>query len=181
MLADDPLLTTRIPVEQAGYDGPHHPLRVVLDTHARTPATARMLCAETPGRTLIVTGARAPLSNVAALRAAGAEVIAVPARHGRVAPAAALAALAARGLNDLLIEGGGRVHGAFFDARLVDRVYVYLAPSLVGGARSPSPVAGRGVATMPEAARIVDQQLTLLGADVLLSGSIQYGEGSAYV
>ncbi|MEX2314071.1 MAG: bifunctional diaminohydroxyphosphoribosylaminopyrimidine deaminase/5-amino-6-(5-phosphoribosylamino)uracil reductase RibD, partial [Thermomicrobiales bacterium] len=176
LLADDPLLTTRLPDGDTGYGGPHHPLRVVLDTSARTPPTARMLACDTPGRTLILTGANAPIDRVRTLEAAGVEVVALAEQDGRVNPCAVLDLLGARGVNDLLVEGGSRVHGAFFDARLVDRAVVYIAPVIVGGVAATGPVSGLGVSVLHEAARLVDQHVDLSGSDIRVIGRVVYPE-----
>jgi diaminohydroxyphosphoribosylaminopyrimidine deaminase/5-amino-6-(5-phosphoribosylamino)uracil reductase len=69
-----------------------------------------------------------------ALEKAGAELLALPGTaQAQVPLPAVLAALAARGVQSLLIEGGSAVHGAFIAARLVDEVAFFLAPRLVGG------------------------------------------------
>lgn len=172
MLADDPQLTTRLPDHLAGYGGAHDPLRVILDRRARTPATARMLGLETPGDTLIIAGTSADPDRVAMLRRRGADV----ALLDDPTPLAALEFLGERGINDLLIEGGGTVLGAFFDAGLVDRLRVYLAPVVTGGTGAPSPVGGLGVATMPEAWRLVDRRVRHLGEDICIEGRIVAGE-----
>lgn len=172
MLADDPQLTTRLPDNLAGYGGSHHPLRVILDRRARTPVTARMLGSDTPGETLVIAGSNADPDRVAMLRRRGAEV----ALLDDPTPLAALELLGARGINDLLIEGGGTVLGAFFDAGLIDRLSVYLAPLVAGGTGAPSPVGGLGVATMPEAWRLVDRRVRQLGNDICIEGRIEAGD-----
>jgi diaminohydroxyphosphoribosylaminopyrimidine deaminase/5-amino-6-(5-phosphoribosylamino)uracil reductase len=78
-----------------------------------------------------------------------------------------------RGINNLLVEGGSRLHGAFFDAGLVDRVAAFVAPVIVGGGEAPGPVGGCGVATMAAAWRLVDVTLRRLGDDLLLEGSVR--------
>jgi len=169
VLADDPLLTTRLAADLTGSGGPHHPLRVILDRNARVSPHSRMLATDTPGRTLIVTSVDAPASNLSAIESSGAEIVRL---DGDVE--AILNLLGARGVNELLIEGGTRIFGAFFDARFVDLVQVYLAPSIVGGERAPAPVGGLGVATMLAAARIVDQRVTRLGNDLCVEGRVVY-------
>jgi diaminohydroxyphosphoribosylaminopyrimidine deaminase / 5-amino-6-(5-phosphoribosylamino)uracil reductase len=168
LLADDPQLTTRLPDDLSGYGGAHHPLRVVLDRKARTPVTARILSPETPGETVIFVSDLAPPKRVAALRHAGADVVALE----DVTPRMVLQHLGERGINDLLIEGGGAVLGAFFDAGLVDRVAIYVAPVIVGGSDAMSPVAGTGVATMPEAWQLVDRRVTRIGDDICIEGRV---------
>ena len=121
VLADDPELTVRLP-DYAGK----HPLRVVLDSRLRTPATAKVAT----GNTLILT--------TAAPHAIGqAEVAAVAADDGRPAIAAVLDALTARGVGSLLIEGGGRVAASFLQAGVVDAIEWFRAPILLGGEGRP--------------------------------------------
>jgi len=173
VLQDDPELTTRLDPSECGDGGPPHPLRVVLDSQARTPPTARLLSPAVPGQTLIVTTEGAPPERVAALRAAGAEIITVPARCGKVDIRSALFELGARGINSVLVEGGGRVLGSLFDAGLVDRVGAFVAPVLVGGSDAPIPLAGRGVETMEQAVRLRDVRIRELGTDVVIEGRVR--------
>jgi diaminohydroxyphosphoribosylaminopyrimidine deaminase/5-amino-6-(5-phosphoribosylamino)uracil reductase len=172
VLADDPLLTTRLPGEACGDGGPHHPLRVVLDSQARLPLDAAMLKPETPGRTLIVTTERASNSAVEALRATGADVVRLPECAGRIDLQATLRLLAERGVNSVLVEGGAMVLGALFDADLIDQVVAFVAPVLVGGAAAPGPIAGSGHATMDAAARLRAVESRVVGTDVMLSGRL---------
>lgn len=108
------------------HEGRRHPLRVVLDSRLRTPATAKVAS----GNTLILT--------IAAPRAIGhAEVLAVTASDGRPAISAVLDALSARGVGSVLIEGGGRVAAAFILAGAVDAIEWFRAPILLGGEGRP--------------------------------------------
>ncbi|MFW6075186.1 MAG: bifunctional diaminohydroxyphosphoribosylaminopyrimidine deaminase/5-amino-6-(5-phosphoribosylamino)uracil reductase RibD, partial [Chloroflexota bacterium] len=174
-LADDPQLTTRLPDELAGYGGPHHPLRVVLDGNLRLPPDAKMLSDDVPGDTLIYTTPDAGRTGrAAALREAGADVATAPLHCGRIDLWAVLEDLGERDVNDMLIEGGGSVLGSFFDRGLVDRVMVFIAPLIVGGKEAPSPVGGAGVNTMPDAWKLRDRRITQLGDDILVEGWVEH-------
>jgi diaminohydroxyphosphoribosylaminopyrimidine deaminase/5-amino-6-(5-phosphoribosylamino)uracil reductase len=125
--SDDPRLDVRL----AGAT--RQPLRVVLDSALRTPPSARILAP--PGRALVLCTTEDP-ARAAPLVAAGAEVEAVPSSGGAIDLAAALARLAEREVNELLVECGAGLAGAFFSAGLVDELDLYLAPTLLGrGAR----------------------------------------------
>lgn len=132
VLADDPLLTVRdvaLPVGQSGKPvALATPLRVVLDSHLRMPLTAKIL----QGGCLVVT-ASADALKTDAFRAAGAEVLVLPDIAGRVDLSALLEALAARGANELHVEAGPTLSGAFLKSGLVDELLLYMAPSLLGG------------------------------------------------
>jgi diaminohydroxyphosphoribosylaminopyrimidine deaminase / 5-amino-6-(5-phosphoribosylamino)uracil reductase len=130
VLADDPRLDLRL--DEALSLG-RQPLRVILDADLRTPPGARVLLP--PGRALVCT-ARPDAPAAAALRAAGAEVVALPLAEGGLDLEALLAVLAERECNEVLVESGPTLAGAFVAAGLADRLVVYLAPVLMGaGAR----------------------------------------------
>ena len=131
LIADDPLLTARdvsAPVGQSGQPAPlASALRVVVDSHLRTPTTAKIL----QGGCLIAT-AETDLEKTAALQAAGAEVICLSDANGRVDLKALLAFLAQRGVNEAHVEAGPRLSGVFLKAGLVDEIVIYMAPCVLG-------------------------------------------------
>jgi diaminohydroxyphosphoribosylaminopyrimidine deaminase / 5-amino-6-(5-phosphoribosylamino)uracil reductase len=123
LLADDPSLTVR------AFDIGRQPLRVVVDGGLRTPATAKML--RLPGTTLIVT-ARDDAAAASRLVEAGAEVLLLPTETGRVDLAALMQHLAAREINELMVEAGAGLCGALLAAQLLDEVVIYYAPHILG-------------------------------------------------
>jgi diaminohydroxyphosphoribosylaminopyrimidine deaminase/5-amino-6-(5-phosphoribosylamino)uracil reductase len=173
VLRDDPALTVRLE-----RPWPREPYRVVLDTHARTPRDARLITAGTPTRTLVITGPAADAPRAAALTSAGVTVIPVALRDGRVDVRAALAALAARELRAVLVEGGGDVHGALLDAGVVDRVAVFIAPRLLGGRGATSVIAGEGN-PLKSAARLTALEVTQLGDDLLIEADVERNDAPA--
>jgi diaminohydroxyphosphoribosylaminopyrimidine deaminase/5-amino-6-(5-phosphoribosylamino)uracil reductase len=168
-LRDDPALTVRLDAPW-----PREPYRVVLDTHARTPADARLIATATPARALVMTGEDASRERVAALTGAGATVIPVVVRDGHVDLRAVLDALAAREVRALLVEGGGEVHGAFLDAGLVDRVAVFIAPRLLGGRGATSAIEGAG-SPLKSALHLGALEVTQVGGDVLIEADVRRG------
>jgi diaminohydroxyphosphoribosylaminopyrimidine deaminase/5-amino-6-(5-phosphoribosylamino)uracil reductase len=122
VLADDPELTARLPGRPVDQ-----PLRVVLDSRLRTPATAKVAKG---GDSLILTVAD-PAS------VGDAVVERVEAEEGRPSAAACLSALKRRGVGSVLIEGGGQVAASFLRAGLVDRLEWFRAPILLGGEGRP--------------------------------------------
>jgi len=128
VLADNPRLTVRLPeVEHA------LPERIVLDSHGRLPIDARMLAE--PGPILQVSSARAPVRPELAERV---ERISVPVNHDRLNLPRLVFALAQRGHNELLVEAGATLAGAFIAAGLVDELICYIAPKLLGHAARPA-------------------------------------------
>lgn len=150
VLADDPLLTAR-PAGRSSFR--RQPLRVVVDSHARTPVDSRLVRSASPDAPVLVAVTdRAPAPRVEALRAAGAEVVVLPAApDGRVDLTALLRHLGGREVTSVLVEGGGELVASLVEAQLADAMVVFLAPKILGGKEAPSPVGGAGVARVADA------------------------------
>jgi diaminohydroxyphosphoribosylaminopyrimidine deaminase/5-amino-6-(5-phosphoribosylamino)uracil reductase len=170
VLADDPELTVRL-------DPPwqREPYRVIVDSHGRTPPSARVLSAGSPGRTLIAVTESAHAERVTALQQRGAQVLTLPARDGRVDLTALAAELARREVTALLLEGGGELNAGFLEGGLVDRVAVFVAPMLLGGRDAPTPVGGPGRG-LKEAFRLTGMTARPVGRDLLIEGDIARGD-----
>jgi len=137
VLADDPELTARLPGRPVDQ-----PLRVVMDSRLRTPATAKVASG---GDSLILTVAEpTPVG--------GAAVERIEAEDGRPSAAASLSALRRRGVTSVLVEGGGQVAASFLRAGLVDRLEWFRAPILLGGEGRPC-VAALTLARLSDAPR----------------------------
>jgi diaminohydroxyphosphoribosylaminopyrimidine deaminase/5-amino-6-(5-phosphoribosylamino)uracil reductase len=128
-VADDPLLLptprTRRPFT-----------RVVLDTRLRLPPASRLVQTASPRAPLLVLTCAPDPDRRRALASKGVEVVPVAEVDGRVSVAAALSALATRGITSVMVEGGSEVLGSFAAARLGDEVALFRAPLLLGGRRS---------------------------------------------
>ncbi len=154
VIQDDPVLSARAPAAEQ-----RQPVRIVLDSHLKTPARARVL------------GPRTIIATTGAGDIAGAEVIRLPADdHGRVSLGPLLDELGRREILSVLVEGGAETHASFFAGGLVDKVYAYVAPIVVGGRDAPTPVAGMGVKHLADALRLSDAEVQTLDGDFLISG-----------
>ena len=156
---DDPQLTTRLEKGRG-----HDPIRVVLDGKLAIAASARVLPA------LIVTSQHAPERPDLVER--GAELVRVRGEGGRVDLVAMLEALGKRGIQSLLVEGGGEVHGQLLEAGLVDRVALFIAPKLIGAGGVPL-VGVEGPAKMAEAWQLEGVHTTRLGDDLFVEGRLR--------
>lgn len=162
VLADDPHLTVR----SGGDLAVRQPLRVVVDSTARTPLTARVLDGAAP--TLVACTPAAPEERVAALREAKAEVVVLPAAaDGHTDVRALLGHLYERGVVHLFVEGGPKLAGTLVDERLVDRVVGYYAPVAIGSGRPL--LDNAGAPTIDAAWRLRLDDVTAFGQDVRLT------------
>jgi diaminohydroxyphosphoribosylaminopyrimidine deaminase/5-amino-6-(5-phosphoribosylamino)uracil reductase len=155
---DDPHLTVRhLRVSR-------QPLRVVVDTMARTAATARILDDAAP--TLIAVAEDADARHLE-----GRAIIArLPRAEGGLDLHALLAALQGRGIGSALVEGGPTLAGSFLAAGLVDRVVVYLAPVLIGG-NGLSAIEGFGAPSIKEALRLRLTEVYPVGSDLRVTAT----------
>jgi diaminohydroxyphosphoribosylaminopyrimidine deaminase/5-amino-6-(5-phosphoribosylamino)uracil reductase len=155
VLADDPSLTVRLPGVA------RQPLRVVLDPRLSMHECAKMLN-DDGGPVLLVTAAE-PDEAWERVQARGAEVLALPHGPDGVDLAALLDELATREVNEVLVETGATLAGAWLAAGLIDELVVYMAPKLMGDG-------ARGLFRLPGIERMADA-LPLTISDVRPVGS----------
>jgi diaminohydroxyphosphoribosylaminopyrimidine deaminase/5-amino-6-(5-phosphoribosylamino)uracil reductase len=127
VLADDPLLTCRLP----GMDA-RSPVRVVLDRALRIPGSSRLVQSARQTPLWLVTSETSEAAAAARLGAAGAQVIRVQATRAGLDLRAALHALSERGITRLMVEGGARVASSFVAAGLVDEIWLLRGPDTIG-------------------------------------------------
>jgi len=162
VLADDPYLTCRLP----GM-GDRSPVRIVADGSLRVPLTARVAATarEVPTWFLVRHGISGDRRD--AFRSCGVEIVDVPATpSGETDLGGALQELGKRGITRLLVEGGATIATAMLRADLVDRLYWFRAPSVVGADGLPA-LMELGLATPAQAPRFARLALETVGEDVL--------------
>lgn len=163
--ADDPSLTTRID----GFAG-RDALRVVLDTHLRTPPEARMLRLDSDAETFIICGDFADPERKRRLERERVRVISSEVQDGRIALAQLLRMLGGMGITSVLIEGGSRVLGGAFRSGIVDKSVFFLAPKILGGDDGVPVCAGPGVETMDRSISLERPTIHRFGRDVMIVG-----------
>jgi len=166
VLADDPALTCRL---RGGRD----PVRVIVDGRLRIPSRARVLGQVSAAPTLVATTARASPGRRRALVDAGAELLVLPGRRGRLRLADLMRVLADRGIVSVLIEGGGELAAAALRERVVDRLLLVSAPTLIGGDGRPM-LGALALERLAAAPRLAQETVSRLGPDLLRQGAVQY-------
>jgi diaminohydroxyphosphoribosylaminopyrimidine deaminase/5-amino-6-(5-phosphoribosylamino)uracil reductase len=180
VLADDPQLTTRLPLKKTENRKQKtenrlfkDPIRIVLDSQLRLPLTARLLHLDSPAPTWVACISQAPKDKIEALKKLGAEVLVLrqeSPQSGRVALKPLLKLLGRRQVQSVLVEGGAETLGSFFDQRLVDKFHFFYAPKFLGGQNAPGILGGHGVTHLKDALQPRDLAIRRLGQDLLISG-----------
>jgi diaminohydroxyphosphoribosylaminopyrimidine deaminase/5-amino-6-(5-phosphoribosylamino)uracil reductase len=173
---DDPLLTARPP-------GPRTAVRIVVDSEARLRPESKLVQTSRTAPVLVAALATAPQSNVDRLEKAGVEVLRLSPQQtaaGAGSPSVPdllelMKELGRREMSNVLIEGGGRLLGSAFDARLIDAVHVFIGPKLVGGAAAPGPIAGVGLGEIAGCPRLKGQRVEILDGDLYVEGRVAWG------
>ena len=172
ILSDDPSLTVRNTATDPGQSKPIR--RIVLDSRARTPLSAKVVTDDYATLTTIVVGRKAPKKRIAAL-ARRVEVLTAPSLPQ---PSGSellsldwlLKELGSRNIISLLVEGGGEVNSSFLLRGLTHRVVFFFAPKILGGRTSRPAVAGNGISSFEQALRLHEPKWRRLGGDLLLTG-----------
>ncbi|QJA06916.1 bifunctional diaminohydroxyphosphoribosylaminopyrimidine deaminase/5-amino-6-(5-phosphoribosylamino)uracil reductase RibD [Thermosulfurimonas marina] len=160
---DDPQLTCRLVKGR-------NPVRIVLDTRLRLSPDRRLFRTARKIPTWLVCGEKAPREREIPFRELGVEILRVKEREDRVNLEDLLFRLAERGILSLLVEGGGEVQGAFLDQGLVDEVFFFFGPVIIGGRRAPQAFAGRGAASLKEALWLSEIKVRRLSESLLVQG-----------
>lgn len=164
VFADNPSLTTRL------VDG-KNPVRVIVDSNARIPLDAKVVT-EKSARTIIATTSNASPEKISALKNLGVEII--TAGNGqRVDLKILMRELAAREITSILVEGGGTIHFAMLEAGLVDKIFAFVAPKIIGGSQALTAVEGAGFEKLSDAVNLENFSAQKLGEDFLLSGYVR--------
>ncbi|MFO0706665.1 MAG: bifunctional diaminohydroxyphosphoribosylaminopyrimidine deaminase/5-amino-6-(5-phosphoribosylamino)uracil reductase RibD [Nitrospira sp.] len=171
VLSDDPSLTARRPPRLTALASTQ-PLRIVVDSRLRTPSAARILKQQRRAQTMIATTAAASLARRRVLEARGIDVLVVPGGRRRVSLKALLALLGRRGVVSVLVEGGGELNASLMTSKLINRVRLYVAPTLLGGRQSKGVIGGSGMRFLAQAWKLRRISVTRLGADILIEGDL---------
>jgi diaminohydroxyphosphoribosylaminopyrimidine deaminase/5-amino-6-(5-phosphoribosylamino)uracil reductase len=178
---DNPRLTYR-PGEKGDVDMPEiifpyspknlkTPLRVVLDADLKLPVESQLFdTKDVP--TVAIAAQDADEGKAGKLAERGVEVIRVPREGNSLDLGAAMGELAAKGIQSLLIEGGGETAGKFFDSGLIDELNIFYAPVIIGGRDAVPMIGGEGVARLIDSIKISDMRTQFVGQDLLVVGRI---------
>lgn len=168
ILRDDPLLTVRL--ENKGGKQAANPVRIVVDSRGRMPLDSKVVKTARETKTILATTSLVEPEKLEAFQEAGVEVLILPRQGDQVDLPELMFALGKKEISALLVEGGGTLNYSFLNAGLVDKVYFFIAPFLLGGENAPTPVGGAGVYALEESWKVQDLELKQLDNDLLIIG-----------
>lgn len=163
-LKDNPSLTTRLP----GGRG-KNPVRIVVDSKGRLPLESNLV-RDGQARTIVAVSEAARPQAVQALGEAGVQVIC--AGKDRVDLPQLLKKLAKMNICSILVEGGGQLNFSLLEAGLVDKVYAFIAPKLIGGRAALTPVEGAGFGELSQAVKLKEATTELIDGDILITANV---------
>jgi len=168
VIKDNPLLTVRLP----GKSAHARPVRVILDTHLKTPLRSKVVLSASKAPIIIATTKDAASKKALPYLKKGVEIITVPEKRSRVDVKFLLKILAKRHIAHVLTEGGGEVIASLLNEGLVDRMQIFIAPKIIGGSKAPTSVEGGGVRKMSAALNMKTVDVRRIGEDIIIEGEL---------
>lgn len=165
VIEDNPMLTARV-------DGGKNPIRIVVDSSLKIDINANVV-QDKSAKTIIATTDKANKDKILKLQAQDVDVIVVDKdENDKVDIEKLLDILGQKNICSILVEGGATLSGSFVAKKLVDKVYFFIAPKIIGGKEAKTPVAGTGILNLQEALALKDIQIEKLEEDILIIGRV---------
>ena len=165
ILKDDPQLNVRLEGEW------RQPVKIIIDSLCKTPADAKIL--RSGAKTIIACGQDASEVKIAELESAGAKVIKIATRENKkIILPELFEKLVGENISSVFVEGGSLLLGALFDNHLINKVSVFIAPKIIGGEKSLSPIGGIGIEEIIDAVKLDNLHTEQIGCDIMMTGKI---------
>lgn len=165
VIEDNPMLTARV-------DGGKSPIRIVVDSSLRIDINANVV-QDKSAKTIIATTDKADKDKILKLQAQDVDVIVVDKdKNDKVDIEKLLDILGQQNICSILVEGGATLSGSFVAKKLVDKVYFFIAPKIIGGKEAKTPVSGTGILNLQEALTLKDIKIEKLEEDILIIGRV---------
>ena len=168
IIKDNPELTDR-----SEHPTRKNPIRIVVDSKGRTPANAKVFNVDKAKTIFAVTpGASHKFINL--VHQKGAETIVCPEKNNKVDLTFLIKKLGEKGIDSILIEGGSALNFSAIEEGIVDKVYSFISPKIVGGASAKSPVGGNGFDTLNQAVNLSIESITRYDEDIMVEAYIKH-------
>ena len=164
ILSDDPMLTCRLQNRK-------NPVRIICDTHLRTPITSNVVATAFQAKTVICTACTDSKKHKAYLDE-GCEIITLPIKNGHIDLNILMTELGKKNIDSILLEGGSTLNWSALESGIVNKVQAYIAPKLFGGNDSKSPIGGAGLDDPKDAFRLINPKVTCYDDDILIESEV---------
>ena len=179
--ADNPMLNSRLEVQQptdnSQQTNVHQPIRIIVDTKASISLESNIVKTANEYRTILAVGQQSMVngqqSKVEMLKSFNVEILQCEEKNGHVDINDLMIKLGQKGIDSLLLEGGATLNAAFLQAGCVDEVYAFIAPKIIGGEHSKSPVGGQGIELMKDAIMLKDIKIETFDNDILIKCRVE--------
>ena len=168
---DDPSLTTRLGNFTGGLKG-LDPVRIILDTHLKIIEDAKLFRIDSESDIIIITGQSVSEDKKGRIEQLGAKIIEFPVKDGLIDLDVLMDRLGELGITSLLIEGGSRVIASALSAGIVDKIFFFFAPKILGGDDGVPICQGQGADLMENCIPVKDITVRQFGNDVMIQGYI---------
>ena len=165
VIIDNPYLTCRI------VDG-RNPIRIIVDSKLRIPKDSNVLENTNDIKTIIATTEKAAKEKIDYLKNIGVWVIKTKSTDEKVNLKELMIKLGELKIDSILLEGGSMLNYSALEVGIVDKVLIYIAPKIIGGVNSKTPVGGNGIEQLKDAFKIKDLNISMVSEDVLNQGYI---------
>lgn len=171
VLADDPLLTTRLKNEKGS-----NPVRIIVDSNGRIPLDSQILSTALDVKTVIAVTEKADNHKIEAILKKGAEVLKVPVKDNKVDLRWLVKVLGEKGIDSLLIEGGSSLNFSALNEGIVDEIISFIAPKIIGGDTAKTPVGGSGKEYIRNAFMLENIKVSRFDDDIMIKAYIRKDE-----
>ncbi|MBO5854596.1 MAG: bifunctional diaminohydroxyphosphoribosylaminopyrimidine deaminase/5-amino-6-(5-phosphoribosylamino)uracil reductase RibD [Bacteroidales bacterium] len=170
---DDPMLNCRLEIQQQNF---HQPIRIIVDTKASISTESQIVKTAKEYKTILVHTKSASHDNIEKLHSLNVETLICEEKDNHVDINDLMTKLGQKGIDSLLLEGGSCLNAAFLQAGCVDEVYAFIAPKIIGGEHSKSPIGGKGIELMKDAITFNKVEIEQIENDILIKGKIKSTE-----
>jgi diaminohydroxyphosphoribosylaminopyrimidine deaminase/5-amino-6-(5-phosphoribosylamino)uracil reductase len=165
LLKDDPRLNTRLEIENT-----RDPVRIIIDTNLDLPPASNIARTSHEQRTLVFCSTNINKERKGRLEDLGIEIIRLDIDSDLIPLETVIKILGKMGICSLLVEGGGEINAYLLQHQLIDKVYWFLAPKIIGGRQAPSPIGGQGIELMKDALELKTMEIKRFARDFLITG-----------
>lgn len=163
VIKDNPRLTVRGIAHK-------NPVRIVLDSFCRIPLLSNVL--DNSVKTIIATTHFAPKNRIERIKETGAHVLVVKSKNKKIDIKILFKELGKIGITNVFIEGGSEVNSDALLSGIVDKIYVFISPLILGGKKAITSVGGDGIKFVKDAIKIENLKIKKIGTDFLLEGYV---------